>query len=215
MNPGKSGAEIPIASQERLVNEVNDSIDIAIADELDRLRREEGVVPTCKAGCSHCCRYHILINIAEARTLAQTIKREWSADQIDGLRIRTQRWHVWEDSRPGRYPSADIDESLEFSTYNHSCPLLVNDVCSVYSVRPVVCRRHFVSSPSQHCFAANDPKSTEDSPVVLSSVVAATSLVSTAIREHIENEGLDFLRTMMLLPHWLAVEMDWDFRITP
>jgi hypothetical protein len=35
-----------------------------------------------------------------------------------------------------------------------------------------------------------------------------------AIRDHIENAGLDFSRSIMLLPHWLALKMDWDFAIS-
>jgi hypothetical protein len=90
----------------------------------------------------------------------------------------------------------------------------VNGACSVYPVRPVVCRTHFVSSHPLSCCAANDQESTEDAPVVLTSVVTAASPFSMAIRDHIENAGLDFSRSIMLLPHWLAIEMGWDFAIS-
>jgi len=49
---------------------------------------------------------------------------------------------------------------------------------------------------------------------VLTSVVTATSPFSMAIRDHIENAGLDFSRSIMLLPHWLAIQMGWDFAIS-
>jgi Fe-S-cluster containining protein len=205
------GAHIPITPQENFVNCVYSSVDEATACGLDRLLREDGIIPTCKLGCSHCCRFHILANIAEAHTLAQYVKRELSVDQINDLRMRTQQWHEWDNSRPGRYPSATIDEQTDLSNYHHCCPLLVNGACSVYPVRPVACRTHFVSSHPLSCCAANDPESTEDAPVVLTSVVTATSPFSMAIRDHIENAGLDFSRSIMLLPQWLAIEMGWDF----
>ncbi|MBU4177481.1 MAG: hypothetical protein KJ730_06530, partial [Proteobacteria bacterium] len=88
-------------------------------------------------------------------------------------------------------------------------------VCSVYPVRPVVCRAHFVSSHPRSCWAANDPESQEDAPVVLKSVVAAAGPFSMAMRDHIEEAGMDFTRSLMLLPQWLAVEMGWDFAISP
>jgi hypothetical protein len=210
----KFGADIPITPQENFVNGVYSSADVATACGLDRLRTENGIIPTCKLGCCHCCRYHILTNIAEAHTLAQYVKREFSVDQISELRMRTQQWHEWDNSRPGRYPSANTDEQADLSNYDHCCPLLVNGACSAYPVRPVVCRTHFVCSHPLSCRAANDPESAEDAPVALTSLVTATSPFSMAIRNHIENAGLDFSRSIMLLPHGLAIEMGWDFAIS-
>ncbi len=214
MGPEEFRADIPITLQENFVNYVYSSVDEATACELDRLRNEDGIVATCKLGCCHCCRYHIRTNIAEAHTLAQYIKREWSADQINDLRMRTQQWHEWDNSRPGRYPSANIDEQTDLSNYGYCCPLLVNGACSAYPVRPLVCRMHFVCSHPLSGCAANDAESTEDAPVVLTSIVTAASPFSLAIRDHIENAGLDFSRSIMLLPHSLAIEMDWDFAIS-
>ena len=214
MSHEEFGLDIPISPQEKFVNGVYSSMDEATARGLDRLRSEDGISPTCKFRCCHCCRYHILANIAEAHTLAQYVKREMSVDQIIDLRMRTQQWHEWDNSRPGRYSPANIDEQTEFSAYDHSCPLLVNGACSAYPVRPVVCRTHFVSSDPLSCCAANDPESTEDAPIVLTSVVTAASPFTMAIRDHIEKTGLEFSRSIMLLPHWLAIEMGWDFAIS-
>ena len=208
------GADIPITPREKFVNDVYSSLDEAAASRLDRLRTEDGIVPTCKLGCCHCCRHHILTNIAEAHTLSQYVKRELSSDRINDLRMRTQQWHEWEDSRPGRYPPANVDKQTDLSNYDHYCPLLVDGECSVYPVRPVVCRTHFVCSHLLSCRAAHDPESTEDAPVVLTSVLMATSPFSMAIRDHIENAGLDFSRSIMPLPHWLAIEMGWDFAMS-
>lgn len=207
-------AGIPATPQEAFVNGVYASMDKTIACELERLRREEGIVPLCKPGCCHCCRYHILITSAEAHTLAQYLRREFSADQINGLQARTQQWHEWDNSRPGRYPSAGIETHTDFSGYEHYCPLLVNGICSAYPVRPVVCRAHFVSSHPMACCAANDPESREAAPVVLKSIVTATNPLSMEIRDRIEKAGLDFSRSQMLLPHWLAIEMGWAFAIS-
>lgn len=208
------GADLPITSQEKFVNSVYLAVDEATACEMARLRCEEGIIPTCKLGCYHCCRYHIVTNIAEAHTLAQYVKRELSADQLDDLRLRTQQWHEWDNSRPGRHPSAHIDEQADLSNYEHACPLLVDGICIAYPARPVVCRTHFVSSDPLSCGAANDPDSTEDAPAVLTSILTATSPLSRAIRDSIENAGLDFSRSIMLLPHWLAIQMGWEFALS-
>jgi hypothetical protein len=214
MGSEESESRLPITPQENFVSGVYSLMDEATAGGLDQLRNKDGIIPSCTLGCCHCCRYHILTNIAEAHNLAQYVKREFSEDQINDLRLRTQQWHQWDNTMPGRYPSAGIDEQADLSNYEPCCPLLVNGACSAYPVRPVACRNHFVCSHPLFCHAAIDPESTEDAPVVLKSVVAATAQLSIAIRDHIENTGLDFSRSIMLLPQWLAIEMEWDFAIT-
>jgi len=213
MGSEEFGADRPMTPQENFVNGVYSSVDKATACGMDRLRREEGIIPSCKLGCCHCCRYHIVMNIAEAHTLAQYVKRELSAEQIDDLRMRTQQWHEWDLSRPGRHPSTNIAEPTDFSSYDPCCPLLVDGACIAYPVRPVVCRTHFVSSDPLSCRAANDLESTADAPAVLASVVTAARPFSRAMRDRIEDAGLDFSRSIMLLPHWLAIEMSWEFAI--
>jgi hypothetical protein len=86
---------------------------------------------------------------------------------------------------------------------------LVNNACSAYAVRPLACRTHFVSSDPLACKAANDPDSAEQAPAVLESILTAVSPLARAMREYIEDGGLDFSRSIMLLPHWLAIEMGW------
>lgn len=215
MAHGKVGADIPITPQEKFVNCVYSSLDEAIACGLDQLRSGDGIIPTCTWGCSHCCRNHIVTNVAEAHALAQYIKREFSIGQISSLRIRTKQWHEWNDYRPGRYPSANIREQTDLSSYDHCCPLLVNGTCSAYPVRPVVCRTHYICSHPRFCREANDPESTTPPPVAITSIIKETSQFLVTIRDYIESAGWNFSRSIMLLPHWLAIQMGWDFAITP
>ncbi|MBW1893206.1 MAG: hypothetical protein JRI91_05870 [Deltaproteobacteria bacterium] len=200
--------------QENFVNSAYSSVDEAACRELNRLYVEEGIISTCKPGCFHCCGQHILTNIAEAQALAHYIKRKFSRDQIEDLRIRTQQWHAWDITRPGRHHPTHIDEQLTFSAY-HYCPMLVEGKCSAYSMRPIICRTHFVCSNPSACRPFYDPESIEDDPVALKSVMAATNPFSVRIRDHIENAGFNFYGSIMPLPHWLSIEMNWDFAILP
>jgi hypothetical protein len=45
-------------------------------------------------------------------------------------------------------------------------------------------------------------------------VVAATKLFSQRLKDRISSNGSDFSLETMLLPHWLAIEMRWDFAIS-
>ena len=209
------GADIAVTPQEKFVRNTYFAVDKAAAHGLELLRSEDGTVPSCKLGCSHCCRFYIFMNIAEAHTVAQYVKRKLSADQRNDLRIRTQQWHAWDSSRPGRYPFINIDNKIDISNYVPCCPLLVNGACIAYPVRPVICRTHFVCTNPILCLAASNNKSTQDTPVVLKSILTVTSPFSMTIKKHIENTGIDFSRSIMLLPHWLAIQMNWDFAISP
>ena len=187
-------------------------MDLAIRSELNRLRSEDGVIPTCKLGCCHCCRQHIITNIAEANALVQYIKREFSIDQIYELRLRTQQWHKWDDIKAGRHPSTKIYQNIALSDdYNLYCPLLVEGACSVYPMRPVICRTHFVCSDPSSCRQSNDPESISGDPLALKTVVMAASQSSLVLRDSIESAGLDLKQSIMLLPHGLANAMGWNF----
>lgn len=201
-------------AQETFVKGVYSLVDAAAGSRLEQLRNEHGITATCRLGCCHCCRHHILMNIAEAHTLSQHVKREFSVDHINTLRLRTQQWHEWDNSSRNRPLSVNAGVGTDLSNYDHCCPLLENGQCAAYPVRPVVCRTHFVCSDPLSCRAGNDSKSGEKRAVVLTSVVTVTSPFSNAIKDHIEKAGLDFSRSTMLLPHWLAIEMGWEFALS-
>ena len=203
-------ADIPVTPQEALVIGVYAAVDDAAGRELVQLRREEGVVPSCKRGCCICCGQHIQTNIAEAHALGQYIKRRFSARQISDLRRRTRQWLAWEVARRGRPASAAPAHGPDLSGYDPCCPLLVDRACSAYPVRPVICRTHFVSSDPAACRSSHDHRPAAIAPVVLTSIIRSAGPFSKPLRADIENAGLDFSRSIMLLPHWLALEMGWD-----
>ncbi|MFH2130723.1 MAG: YkgJ family cysteine cluster protein [bacterium] len=209
---GRFDPDMLIDLEDTFVNGVYSSVDCATRLELKRLSSEEGVAPTCKAGCFNCCGQHILTNISEAQALSHYIKREFSVKQIEDLRIRTKHWHEWDDIRPGRYQRAAAGKQVPFSAHQY-CPMLVDGKCSAYSMRPVICRTHFVSSAPPACRPYHDPESIQSDPVALKSVLTATYPYSIMIKDRIEQAGLNFCQSIMLLPHWLAIEMNWDFAV--
>jgi hypothetical protein len=217
MGPEELGADCPGSQEARFVHSVYTAVDEAIQCELDRLRAENGLVPSCKKGCCHCCRHHILMGRAEAHTLSQFVRRELSSDQIHDLQQRTHQWHALDQSGPGRTPLAASHGSVDLSNYTRCCPLLVNGACIAYPARPMVCRVHLVSSDPHLCYAIHEPALTESvpTPTVLMSVAHATEPFSTAMRANIERTGVDFSQSLMLLPHGLAIEMGWSFAISP
>ncbi len=84
---------------------------------VDKLVDAAGPFVACKRGCSACC--HININITEVE--AQVIE-----EQTGRLYTRL--------ATPVRHP---LDKFTGVP-----CPFLVDGVCSIYSVRPFMCRHH-------------------------------------------------------------------------
>jgi hypothetical protein len=209
------GRDLPMTPEENFVMAVYSSVDEAVARTLHRLHSETGIVPSCKLGCCHCCRYRIVMNIAEVRTLAQYVKREFTSEQREALRRRAQQWHEWDACLRSGCPSADMAGRADPSDYDPCCPLLINGACGAYGVRPIVCRAHFVSSLPLSCDAANDQESQEEPPQVIEDLVRVTHPFSMAMKAYIEEAGWDYSRSMTLLPHGLAAEMGWDFAVSP
>lgn len=208
-----------IALEKHFVGSLYSSVDKAVGCELKRLHVEEGIVATCKRGCFYCCGQHILTSIAEVKALGHFIRHEFSAGQIEDLRMRTRKWHArdeteWEEIRTGRRSAVNNGGQITFSAH-HYCPLLVAGECGVYPMRPLICRTHFVRSDPSACRHFSDPEAVGYSPESLATVLKVTDPFAAQIRDRIENSGLDYHRSVMLLPHWLAIEMNWDFAISP
>ncbi|MBC2715845.1 MAG: hypothetical protein HF978_11105 [Desulfobacteraceae bacterium] len=210
----ESGKNSPYTPEEDFVSLIYHSVDETAGRELLLLHNKNSIIPTCQRGCYECCKQHILINRAEAHALGQFVRRRFSADETDGLRLRTRQWHNWNDNRPGRYPLSGIKLPEDSSGDRPFCPLLVEGSCSAYPMRPITCRTHFVCSDPSFCRFSGNPAGAKSEPIALTSVVTATNRFSKRLRDSIKKTGPNFLCETMLLPHWLAIEMDWDFAIS-
>jgi uncharacterized protein len=85
----------------------------------------------CKEGCSYCCRKPgVLVAFPELLRLVEHVRRTFSETEITELAERARGYAV---QMEGRNCNAPLKESVP-------CPLLVNERCSVYEVRPLVCR---------------------------------------------------------------------------
>lgn len=108
----------------------------------------------CRAGCSHCCKSGAVfaVSLAEAvqwslaiEALPATLRRQ-SRQQAATL-LEQQRQVFAEAEGPADVPGAR-DEPLfsarvaKLNVTSPTCPLLVDDLCSVYEDRPMLCRAY-------------------------------------------------------------------------
>jgi len=86
----------------------------------------------CREGCNYCCYYKVALTAGELFLIAQHMQKHFSAGQLQQT-LAAARTNV-ETTR-----TMTTQEQL---ASNIKCPLLVDGACSVYEVRPAMCRKH-------------------------------------------------------------------------
>lgn len=105
---------------------------------------------TCRAGCFHCCKEPLLVEIAEA----QHIAAQFQGEARERLKDRVAIW--WAQFFAGRHDSdaaprdQDGSQLWRYLGENIWCPVLQDGLCGAYSARPAGCRVFLaVGSPSR------------------------------------------------------------------
>lgn len=91
---------------------------------------------SCRKGCSNCCHLNVDVTADEARVLRHRLPEDKE------LKKRLRKQSKVTDRYNFHYilPRADS-----------ACVFLKDHQCSVYDVRPMVCRMFYVNSPAEHC----------------------------------------------------------------
>lgn len=118
-----------------------------------------GPQPACQAGCAHCCHLRVEATEPEVLRIAQHLRTLPAAEQAAANRRLQQ--HV-AASKPPATALAQMDPSSSHPQPEHSaeptqtrlatgqpCSFLVDDRCSIYSVRPAACRKAHSLSAAQ------------------------------------------------------------------
>lgn len=83
----------------------------------------------CVAGCNHCCHYRVTIKAPEALLLAHYLRKRFTAEQIDALKVSLADFDA---------EVAGLDV-IGRAYRSRLCPLNVDTLCSVYPNRPLNC----------------------------------------------------------------------------
>lgn len=142
--------------------------------ELDRQVAEAGAagdVPTCRRGCSACCRHPVPLAIPEAFMLSQlaaalpAARKARLLDAFGQARARLVEAGLADTallSAVDAYRAASID-----------CPFLEDEECSIHQWRPGACREHLALSAPEHCAAAGVQATLMGFPLRLGDYLAA------------------------------------------
>lgn len=116
-----------------------------------RLARRHEPPATCRAGCSWCCRQPVFISPLEGAAIHEAVR---NARRTDAVRRRIAAYVAELEARPGaknavaallhaargkaRHPS----DAQRAAVFGPACPFLDGAMCSIYPVRPLMCREH-------------------------------------------------------------------------
>jgi Fe-S-cluster containining protein len=148
-----AGCSIGLTDMRAVRNELQEVYD-EFGRRGDAFKAEGGNPHLCHAGCSHCCRSGAVFAV----TLAEAVC--WSL-AIDALPSATQRsardlaagllerqHRVFSDSGGPTDVPGERDEAVfshrvsKLNATGPACPLLVDDLCTVYADRPMLCRAY-------------------------------------------------------------------------
>jgi Fe-S-cluster containining protein len=108
---------------------------------VDKVMQQPGTLTACHAGCACCCQVRVEATEPEIFRIARELRQRPPAQiaiLVERLRNR-----------------ATADETSS----RHDCAFLEDRLCSIYEVRPAVCRRaHSLSAERCHNFAPEIPQ---------------------------------------------------------
>lgn len=107
--------------------------------------RDENIPSSCKKGCSACCHMEVEITSYEVDILKDIIN---AGHEVDFERLLKQSARGLQDPQWKQGPRNPDSQCVFLSR---------EGACSIYEHRPVMCRRHSVSSPAKNCETLDAP----------------------------------------------------------
>ncbi len=165
IGPGRLEASLPVPSGHVTLVQLLPALQTLTSNIVDaavQVVNAEGYQVSCRAGCAACCRQLIPLSIFEAQSLAAWI-RTLPSDQQQALEAR---FHAALLTLRDRGLLSRLDPALwnedtarteqlvfDYLAAEVACPFLVNESCSIYPIRPLICREYLVTSPPERCAA--------------------------------------------------------------
>lgn len=116
-----------LANQAKAANSTRAKV-ILLRDMTDKIGQAAADVVPCRKGCSHCCHMATMINLEEARLIADAT----------GVKMVTPKAY--------NVDLANV-EKLRNRYDGVACRFLVKGSCSIYAHRPLACRMHLTVAP--------------------------------------------------------------------
>jgi len=142
----------------------------AAQDDLDK--RMESIPKACASGCDACCYQMVSVHTWEEELIAKYIENSMHAKTKAQVRKQLIDWWRYLKSFLRPVTRDNPLTLMEVKNIQHRmvwervmCPFLVERKCSIYPVRPAICRTHVVPDHPEQCLddpgRLGDPRATE------------------------------------------------------
>ena len=151
------------STAERLVDLTYNILGIssAVADMGARAAQRLGLKVSCSMGCAHCCRQLVPLSAPEAAMVFEFVKttaeprKSKIANRFSAGVAHLEKIGLLSELKRLHDPAVS-DEELTAITRKYfaqqiACPFLEDECCSIYAVRPSMCREYLVCSPADNC----------------------------------------------------------------
>jgi Fe-S-cluster containining protein len=142
---------------------------------------QSSIKPACQPGCAFCCHYKVEVRAPEMLLVNDYLRATFSAERLTQTLARAQA-------------NETVIRALtpeEHLTTNLQCPLLEDNQCSVYPVRPFRCR-NFHSTDANACERShNDPDDMELATGMIEDVALLADAQTQGFEAAAEQTGRD------------------------
>ncbi len=140
---------------------------------------EQGI--QCKKGCSYCCYFRVDVSANEVFAISEHMKTTFSSKQLE-LHLKKAKNTKKEVSM--------LSQSKRVST-NVACPLLIDNTCSIYAIRPAMCRKIHSTNVDACKQSYDNPEDTTIENAEHPVLAAITTTMLTAARDGFKSRKLD------------------------
>lgn len=152
-----------------------------LSHRINRIILENHLSMACMKGCSYCCYLRVEVRAHEVFAIAKLIREKFTEQEIDRLRSRLQKTVA---------AISGLTREEHFAR-NIECALLVNGECSVYSLRPSLCRKHHSLDADQCRNSYEKPSDMNAPPVGHQLIIKSTRSAVFAFRDALDKVGYD------------------------
>jgi Fe-S-cluster containining protein len=135
----------------------------------------------CQQGCTYCCHFKVDVSANEVFAIVEHVQSTFTPDQLEKL---------VQKATSNKSKLVMLSQAKRIVT-NIACPLLEDNACSIYAMRPSMCRKiHSTNVDAcQHSYDNPEDNNVENAEHPVLSAITMTML--TAAREGFSALGLD------------------------